>query len=59
MTPLMRLGSERFIVQEDLNDLLPEDASGNVGEKLQHYWEKEMQYKRGFVSFPLTASLST
>ncbi|KAF9518525.1 hypothetical protein BS47DRAFT_1388932 [Hydnum rufescens UP504] len=47
MTPLMRLGSERYIVQDDLNNLLPEDSSGYLGERLQHYWEKEMQRKGG------------
>lgn len=46
----MQLGSERFIVQEDLDDLAPEDLSGNLGKKLQHYWDREVATKKKFVS---------
>jgi ATP-binding cassette, subfamily C (CFTR/MRP), member 1 len=58
MTPLMRLGSERYIVQDDLNNLLPEDSSGYLGERLQHYWEMEMERKAGWVVFSLRYSSS-
>lgn len=37
----MKLGAERFIVQEDLDDLAVEDASGNLGNRLQTNWNKE------------------
>ncbi|KAF8317395.1 hypothetical protein DL93DRAFT_2125118 [Clavulina sp. PMI_390] len=41
MTPLMKLGSERYIVQEDLDDLGEDDSSENLGKRLQYYWDKE------------------
>lgn len=37
----MKLGAERFIVQEDLDDLAVEDASGNLGNRLQANWNEE------------------
>jgi hypothetical protein len=46
MTPLMQLGAQRFIVQEDLDDLDPDDASGNLGKKLQYYWDREVATKK-------------
>ena len=51
MTPLMRVGAQRFIVQEDLDDLNPGDASGDLGKRLQYYWDKEVATKKkyGFI----------
>lgn len=49
MTPLMQLGAQRFIVQEDLDDLTLDDSSGNLGRRLQHYWDKELAMKKKYV----------
>lgn len=49
----MRLGAQRFIVQEDLDDLAPEDVSGNLGKKLQHYWDREVATKKKYgLAYP-------
>lgn len=42
----MKLGAERYIVQEDLDDIAHEDSSGNLGKRLQHYWDKEVTTKK-------------
>lgn len=54
MTPLMQLGAQRFIVQEDLDDLDPDDASGNLGKKLQYYWDREVATKNEYVYYTLS-----
>lgn len=46
MTPLMKLGEQRYIVQEDLDDLGKEDESQALGARLQHYWDIEQTKKK-------------
>ncbi|KAG8892492.1 hypothetical protein FRB99_002688, partial [Tulasnella sp. 403] len=41
MTPLMRTGASRFIKEDDMYELLPDDQSKELGEKLQNYWDKQ------------------
>jgi len=45
----MRVGAQRFIVQEDLDDLTPGDASGDLGKRLQYYWDKEVATKKKYA----------
>jgi hypothetical protein len=54
MTPLMKLGYERFIVQEDLDDIDSQDVSEELGRKLQYYWDKEQTKKRCISTLYLT-----
>ena len=55
MTPLMQLGDKRFIVQEDLYDLGSDDASQELGRRLQHFWDKEQEKKKYGTSVTLTS----
>ena len=50
----MQLGDKRFIVQEDLYDLGSDDASQELGRRLQHYWDKEQEKKKYGDSVSLT-----
>ena len=41
VTPLMRKGSKKELEQSDLYDVLDEDCSNYIGDKLEEAWEKE------------------
>ncbi|KAG8854878.1 hypothetical protein FRB96_007278 [Tulasnella sp. 330] len=41
MTPLMTTGASRFITEEDMYELLPDDQSKVLGERLQNYWDRQ------------------
>ncbi|KAG8992893.1 hypothetical protein FRB94_011203 [Tulasnella sp. JGI-2019a] len=41
MTPLMTTGASRFITEKDMYELLPDDESKVLGERLQNYWDRQ------------------
>ncbi|KAE8625965.1 hypothetical protein XENTR_v10006453 [Xenopus tropicalis] len=43
LNPLFILGHKRKLEEDDMYEVLPEDASRKLGEELQWYWEKELQ----------------
>lgn len=59
MTPLMKLGSKRYIVQEDMYDLDKEDQSRELGSKLQHNWNKEKNLRKSYVILGVTKAMVT
>lgn len=55
----MKLGVQRYIVQEDLDDLGKEDSSGYLGDLLQKNWDHEVANKKSYVCFLLLSSLKS
>uniref|UniRef100_A0A3B4TBB4 Multidrug resistance-associated protein 4 n=1 Tax=Seriola dumerili TaxID=41447 RepID=A0A3B4TBB4_SERDU len=43
LNPLFRIGYKRKLEEDDMYKVLPEDASDNLGEELQWYWDQEIQ----------------
>ncbi|XP_036965888.1 multidrug resistance-associated protein 4-like isoform X3 [Acanthopagrus latus] len=43
LTPLFRIGYKRKLEEDDMYNVLPEDASDRLGEELQWYWDREVQ----------------
>ncbi|KAG8965978.1 hypothetical protein FRC03_012713 [Tulasnella sp. 419] len=41
MTPLMKTGASRYITEEDMDALLPEDESKELGDRLQRHWNNQ------------------
>lgn len=42
----MTTGASRFITDEDMYELLPEDQSKELGERLQNYWNSQKKKNR-------------
>ncbi len=42
----MSTGASRFITEEDMYELLPEDTSKELGQKLQDYWDRQPKKNR-------------
>uniref|UniRef100_A0A671USX9 ATP binding cassette subfamily C member 4 (PEL blood group) n=1 Tax=Sparus aurata TaxID=8175 RepID=A0A671USX9_SPAAU len=43
LNPLFRIGYKRKLEEDDMYNVLPEDASDRLGEELQWYWDREVQ----------------
>uniref|UniRef100_A0A8C2XFD4 Multidrug resistance-associated protein 4 n=1 Tax=Cyclopterus lumpus TaxID=8103 RepID=A0A8C2XFD4_CYCLU len=43
LNPLFRIGYQRKLEEDDMYNVLPEDASHRLGEELQWYWNREVQ----------------
>ncbi|XP_077946532.1 ATP-binding cassette sub-family C member 4 isoform X5 [Gasterosteus aculeatus] len=43
LNPLFRIGYQRKLEEDDMYNVLPEDASHRLGEELQCYWNREVQ----------------
>ncbi|XP_041438363.1 ATP-binding cassette sub-family C member 4 isoform X2 [Xenopus laevis] len=43
LNPLFILGHKQKLEEDDMYEVLPEDASRKLGEELQWYWDKELQ----------------
>ncbi|XP_067315093.1 ATP-binding cassette sub-family C member 4-like [Pseudorasbora parva] len=43
LNPLFRIGSKRRLEEDDMFKVLPEDGSKRLGEKLQSYWDQEVE----------------
>ncbi|OCT92610.1 hypothetical protein XELAEV_18015666mg [Xenopus laevis] len=43
LNPLFILGHKQKLEEDDMYEVLPDDASKKLGEELQWYWEKELQ----------------
>uniref|UniRef100_A0A8C7QZJ1 Multidrug resistance-associated protein 4 n=1 Tax=Oncorhynchus mykiss TaxID=8022 RepID=A0A8C7QZJ1_ONCMY len=43
VTPLFSIGNKRRLEEDDMYQVLPDDASQGLGEELQRYWDKEVR----------------
>lgn len=55
MTPLMTTGASRYITEEDMYNLLPEDHSNALGKRLQDYFNRQ-KTRNKWALFALIAS---
>uniref|UniRef100_A0AAZ3RML1 Uncharacterized protein n=1 Tax=Oncorhynchus tshawytscha TaxID=74940 RepID=A0AAZ3RML1_ONCTS len=43
VTPLFSIGNKRRLEEDDMYQVLPDDASQGLGEELQRHWDKEVR----------------
>ncbi|TMW62698.1 hypothetical protein Poli38472_005316 [Pythium oligandrum] len=55
LTPLMKLGSERPLENEDLFQLDPHNRSANISERFREKWEKEMSKPKPSLAWALAS----
>ncbi len=46
MTPLMKLGYQKYLTMDDLWNLSPEEQSKIISEKFETAWNKELEKKQ-------------
>ncbi|XP_068428332.1 ATP-binding cassette sub-family C member 4-like [Clinocottus analis] len=57
LNPLFRIGYQRKLEEDDMYNVLPEDASHRLGEELQGYWNREVQQAAKDLRPPRLASV--